>query len=199
MPAEKKAIFIDKDGTLIPDVPYNVDPGLIRLQPGAAAGLKELQQQGYLLVVISNQSGVARGYFKEEALKGVEARIRALLEPEGVYLDGFYYCPHYPGAPVREYAVDCECRKPKAGMLLQAARDFGIDLSRSWMIGDILNDVEAGKKAGCRAVLIDNGNETEWQLDEWRQPDYQAADILDAARFILRMVKDAERKDEQLA
>src|SRR5258706_16018961 len=111
-----KAIFIDKDGTLIPDIPYNIDPARITLSPGAGETLRPLHDDGYLLVVISNQSGIARGLYEESALGPVSARLASLLQEYGVSLDGFYYCPHMPGAPVARYAIDCECRKPKAGM-----------------------------------------------------------------------------------
>jgi D,D-heptose 1,7-bisphosphate phosphatase len=185
MSGKNKAIFIDKDGTLIPDIPYNVDPEKISLQEGALEGLYQLQQAGYLLIIISNQSGVARGFFKEEALNAVQHKIESLLAERGVVLNGFYYCPHYPNAAIQEYAVECDCRKPQPGMLLQAARELDIDLSQSWMIGDILNDVEAGKKAGCKTVLINNGNEREWQESSLRSPDYKAKNIEEAAAQIL--------------
>ena len=178
----KPAIFLDKDGTLVIDVPYNVDPERIQLYPGVAAGVRQLHQAGYALVVVSNQSGVARGYFQESALGAVEERLRDLL---GVPLTGFYYCPHHPAGTVPEYAIACACRKPEPGMLLQAAADHHLDLSQSWLIGDILNDVEAAHRARCRAVLISNGNETEWQMGEGRIPDYVASDLWDAAHFIL--------------
>src|SRR5687767_8859310 len=158
----KKAVFIDKDGTLIPDLPYNVDTSLITLQEGAVEGLKLLQSAGFLLIIISNQAGVAYGYFKEADVLSVEEKLKELLSPEGVSLDGFFYCPHHPEGKVEAYSIKCSCRKPEAGMILKAAETFSIDLSRSWMIGDILNDVEAGHNAGCRSILIDNGNETEW-------------------------------------
>src|SRR5690349_10719996 len=139
-----QAVFLDKDGTLIEDVPFNVDPDLIRLSPHAGAALRLLQQAGHGLFVVSNQSGVARGLFAEEALLAVERRLRALLLDEGVRLDGFYYCPHHPDGSVRRYATRCMCRKPMPGMLRNAAREHGIALEESWMIGDILDDVEAG-------------------------------------------------------
>jgi D-glycero-D-manno-heptose 1,7-bisphosphate phosphatase len=180
-----KAIFIDKDGTLIPDIPYNVDPGKISLQEGALAGLHQLQEAGYLLIIISNQSGVARGIFKEEALIHVQHKIESLLAEKGVVLNGFYYCPHYPDSSIKEYSVECDCRKPQPGMLLKAALDFNIDLTRSWMIGDILNDVEAGKKAGCKTVLIDNGNTVVHLDNPIRIPDYKAKNIEEAAAQIL--------------
>jgi D,D-heptose 1,7-bisphosphate phosphatase len=185
----KKAIFIDKDGTLIPDIPYNVDPEKVTLQDGALEGLFQLQEAGYLLVIVSNQSGVARGYFMEEALNDVQRKIESLLAEKGVVLNGFYYCPHYPNAIIKKYDIECDCRKPQPGMLLKAARELDIDLSQSWMVGDILNDVEAGKKAGCKTVLIDNGNEKDWLVNEVRIPDYKAKNIKEAALQILHHVQ----------
>lgn len=184
------AVFLDKDGTLIPDVPYNVDPELIVLQDNTIEGLKKLKAKGYLLIVISNQAGVARGLFKTEALDAVKEKLQQLMKSKGVELDGFYFCPHHPEGTIREYAVDCNCRKPKAGMFLRAAKDFDIDLSKSWMIGDILHDVEAGNSAGCKSILIDNGNETEWYMNEFRKPDYMANNINDAANHILYIAKN---------
>jgi D-glycero-D-manno-heptose 1,7-bisphosphate phosphatase len=180
-----RAIFLDKDGTLIEDVPYNVDPALIRLMPGALQGLRVLQSAGYRLIVISNQAGVARGYFPECALEGVERTLRELLAAGGVRLDGFYYCPHHPEGTVPEYAVACHCRKPAPGMVLRAAGDHQVDLEQSWFIGDILHDVEAGRAAGCRTVLIDNNHETEWVLSYARLPHHLAADLREAACQVL--------------
>jgi D-glycero-D-manno-heptose 1,7-bisphosphate phosphatase len=181
-----KAIFLDKDGTLIPDIPYNVDPALIFLQEDAVEGLKTLSQNGYLLIIISNQAGVAKGYFSEDKLQGVHHRMKELFKQHELVLDGFYYCPHHTEGIVKEYVKDCNCRKPMPGMILQAAKDFDIDLSQSWMVGDILNDVEAGNRAGCKTVLIDNGNETEWVQGEYRTPDYTCKNINEAAGNILK-------------
>lgn len=181
-----KAIFIDKDGTLIPDIPYNVNPSLITLANTAIPALKLLQKQNYLLIVISNQSGVARGYFKEEALQNVSDAISNLLGKEGIRIDGFYYCPHHKDGTVKEYTIDCDCRKPKPGLLLKAIKDFDIDAQQSWMIGDILNDVEAGKAAGCRTVLLKNGNETEWLMNEKRKPNFVVENLLKAAQIIVQ-------------
>lgn len=180
-----KAVFIDKDGTLIHDVPYNVDPSLIRLQEGAACGLRQLKDQGYLLIIVSNQSGVAHGYFNEEALTAVQEKLQDELKKDGVQLDGAFFCPHHPQGTVKRYAVSCECRKPKPGMLMKAATQFDIDLSQSWMIGDILHDVEAGNKAGCSTILIDNGNETEWQPGADRHPTEVVKNIRQAVSIIL--------------
>ncbi|MEJ7737498.1 MAG: HAD family hydrolase [Chitinophagaceae bacterium] len=183
-----KAVFIDKDGTLIHDIPYNVNPSLISLQEGALDGLQLLKANGFLLVVITNQAGIAHGYFQEKALEAVQEKIRQLLKPRGVHLSGFYYCPHHPLGKSREYAIECDCRKPGTGMILEAADHLDIDLSRSWMIGDILHDIEAGNKAGCHTILINNGNETEWIMNEYRKPHYMADNIRQAADFILNVL-----------
>lgn len=180
----KRAVFLDKDGTLIEDVPYNVDPEQIQLTVGAST-LRQLHDEGYLLIVISNQSGVARGYFPEAALAAVEKRSRDLLAEFGVPLTDFYYCPHHPEGTVAEFAIACNCRKPEPGLLLQAAQDYSIDLSRSWFIGDILNDVEAGQRAGCKTILLDNGNETEWIFSRYRVPHYRVTNLTDATNIIL--------------
>jgi histidinol-phosphate phosphatase family protein len=180
----RAAVFLDKDGTLVDDVPFNVDPERIRLVPGAMPGLCLLAQAGYELIVVSNQAGVARGLFTEAALVGVELRLRELLADIGVRLAGFYYCPHDPHGQVASYAVRCACRKPAPGLLLQAAAIHDIDLSRSWFIGDILDDVEAGNRAGCRTVLI-YGNETQWYWSRQRLPHAIVDDLGDAAHAVL--------------
>lgn len=179
-----KAIFIDKDGTLIHNVPYNVNPRKIKLNDGAVEMLASLQQRDYLLIVVSNQAGVAKGYFTEKELMQVNRRINELLLANGVAIDAFYYCPHHPDGIIAEYAVRCDCRKPAPGLLLKAAAEYNIDLGRSWMIGDILHDVEAGKRAGCNTILLNNGNETEWILNKYREPDYTIQHLADAPRLI---------------
>jgi len=179
------AVFLDKDGTLIHDVPYNVAPALICFTPGAREGLRLLDKSGFRLVVVSNQSGVARGFFSEEALTAVEAKLRELCTKAGVSLAGFYYCPHEPNGSVKKYAITCFCRKPQPGLLVRASLDLDIDLQASWLIGDILDDIEAGISAGCRAVLLLNGNETEWQLSSRRCPHYYAADLEEAAQIVI--------------
>jgi D-glycero-D-manno-heptose 1,7-bisphosphate phosphatase len=173
--AVKPAVFVDKDGTLIENVPYNVDPAQIRLAPGATECMATLRRERFELFVISNQPGVALGRFNESALKEVEMKVQELLDHR---ISGFYFCPHHP-------AAGCACRKPSPGLLLRAAREHAIDLEQSWMVGDILDDVEAGRRAGCRTVLLDNGNETEWQLEQARVPDCIVRDLRQAAERIL--------------
>jgi D-glycero-D-manno-heptose 1,7-bisphosphate phosphatase len=180
-----KAIFLDKDGTLIPDIPYNVDPEFITLQPDAIEGLQLLRNEGYVFIIISNQAGVARGFFTEDKLPAVKERLTQLLAKHNITLAGFYYCPHHPGGSIEKYNQDCNCRKPEPGMLLKAAREHNIDLTQSWMIGDILNDIEAGNRAGCKTVLINNGNETEWVAGPMRVATHVCSSINEAAHNIL--------------
>lgn len=184
------AIFLDKDGTLIEDVPYNVDPALIRLMPGVGEVLRSLQEAGFALVVVTNQSGVARGLFPESALGGVEARLRELLAEDGVTLAGFYACPHHPEGTVPEYAQDCDCRKPGPGLLRRAAGELNLDLDASWMVGDILNDIEAGRRAGCRAVLLDLGGETEWVPGPYRTPHHTVRSWPEVTATILTATRE---------
>ncbi len=178
-------VFLDKDGTLVEDIPYNVDPGLIRLSAGAAEGLRLLHASSFRLIVISNQSGVALGRFPESALAGVRARLEELLEDVGVPLAGFYYCPHHPQGQLPCYTQACLCRKPQPGLITRAAWDHEIDLAGSWFVGDILDDVEAGHRAGCRTVLVDNGHETQWRRSPLRWPHHVAASLADAALRII--------------
>jgi len=168
-----RAVFVDKDGTLVENVPYNVDPARIALTPGAADGIAALARHGYRVLVVSNQPGVGLGKFPLHALDQVKARLE-----EMVALDGFYFCPHAPGA-------GCHCRKPSPGLLERAAREHSVSLRDSWLIGDILDDIEAGRRAGCRTVLLDKGNETEWQLTPERVPHYVVRDLGEAAALIL--------------
>jgi histidinol-phosphate phosphatase family protein len=172
----KPAIFMDKDGTLVRDVPYNVDPARMVFEPGVEGGLARLAALARPVFVISNQPGVGLGLFEQAALEGVHAELSRMLARAGVRLAGFYYCPHSIAAGgIAGFA--CECRKPAPGMLMHAAAAHGLDLHASWMIGDILDDVEAGNRAGCRTVLIDNGNETEWRPGPWRVPSLISPDF----------------------
>lgn len=176
-----KAVFLDKDGTLIENVPFNVDTRRMRFAPGAEETLVRLDALGYALFVVSNQPGVALGQFDEDALGAVERHLHVMLSAFHVPLTGFYYCPHHPDGKVASYRAACRCRKPAPGLLLRAAKMHGVDLAQSWLVGDILDDVEAGMRAGCRTILIDNGNETEWHDAPLRRPDHVVRDLREAA------------------
>jgi D-glycero-D-manno-heptose 1,7-bisphosphate phosphatase len=187
-----KSVFLDKDGTLIENVPYNVDPAFIRLSDGAIEGLSKLHAAGFRLIVVSNQAGVAHGKFKEDELQNVETHLRKLLKKTNIPLAGFYYCPHHPDGRIAQYSIPCFCRKPNPGLLFQAARDHNLNLAGSWIVGDILHDIEAGRRADCRTVLIDNGNETEWRLSPLRQPHAKVSNLSEAADVILAGEKPAK-------
>lgn len=179
----RRAVFLDKDGTLVEDVPYNVDPARLVFTPHALEALQLLDERGYALVVVSNQSGIGRGLFERAALARLEAALAAMLADAGIALAGFYFCPHAPSADPRR--PNCLCHKPAPGLLRQAAQARRLDLPHSWMVGDVLDDIEAGRRAGCRTVLLDVGHETEWQLTPLRMPHHRCSDLLDAAQTIV--------------
>ena len=149
-----KAVFLDRDGTLIANRHYGSDPDEIELLDGVVEGLLRLRKAGYRLVLVSNQSGVARGYFGEAEVARMHHQLQRMLDTHGAALDGLEYCPHHPEGTVSPYAVECACRKPAPGMLRRAARKHAVNLSASWMVGDIEDDVEAGHRAGARTILI---------------------------------------------
>ena len=173
-----KAVFLDRDGTLIANRHYGSDPDGIEFLDGVVEGMRELRGAGYKLILVSNQSGVARGYFDEGAVARMHDRLQKMLNLHGAALDGIEYCPHHPEGIVPQYAVECACRKPAPGMLRRAARKHGVNLSTSWIIGDIEADVEAGSRAGARTVLV--GPEV-----SRLPPDYSAEDFTTAVRHIL--------------
>ncbi|MBM3457460.1 MAG: HAD family hydrolase [Armatimonadetes bacterium] len=149
-----RAVFLDRDGVLIEDTGYPDDPDRLALLPGVGEALRRFAADHRRLVVVTNQSGVARGFFSLERLDACHDRLRELLAAEGVRLDGIYYCPHHPAAAVPEFALLCDHRKPGPGMLLSAARELGLDLTRCWIIGDREGDIQAGLAAGVPGIRI---------------------------------------------
>lgn len=182
--AGRKAVFLDKDGTLIEPHQFARTPDVIEWLPGTIDGLRLLHRSGYVLIVVSDQPGIAQGRFTMEDLLREELSLRAELASYEVPLAGFFYCPHHPEGTGSSLSMDCCCRKPHPGLLIQAARELSVDLTHSWMIGDVLHDVEAGRAAGCRTILLTNGNETEWNLTACRWPDFIADEVFEAARLI---------------
>jgi D-glycero-D-manno-heptose 1,7-bisphosphate phosphatase len=156
----KPALFLDRDGTLVEPRHYPSDPNDLVLNPGIGPLLRTMQRSGWELIVVTNQSGIARGYFTEATLERMHDRLREMFRVWGIELDAIHACPHHVAGVIPHLAVPCRCRKPQPGMLLRAATERGIDLARSWMIGDILDDVEAGRRAGCRTALVDRGTES---------------------------------------
>lgn len=176
------AVFLDRDHTLIEDPGYLNDPSAVRLLPGAAEAVQLLRAAGYRIVIATNQSGLARGRITEAQLEAVHQRLRELLQAHSTDVDAIYHCPYLPGeeAVVEQFRRDSELRKPRPGMLHLAAREMGLDLTRSWMVGDSARDVEAGRAAGCRTILIAGGSTGE-EID----CDHVAPDLLHAAQYIL--------------
>ena len=179
----RPAVFIDEVGTLTENVPYNADPALLRFKPSACEALAALSSSGLALVLVSNQSGIGRGYFTRGQFSSLQAELeRRLRDEAGVELTDFVICPHMPapgGAPA------CLCRKPAPGMLVRASRAHRIDLASSWMVGDTLDDIEAGRRAGCRTVLLDDGGETVWRRSPLRIPHARCTDWAGVSRLIL--------------
>jgi len=205
-----KAVFIDRDGTLN-DMVYDETHGTldsprrpkdVSLKPYAAEFIKCAHQHGYLTIVATNQPGIARGTLSLKALAAVNDRLAALLAAEGAEWDALRFCPHSPpsASAKNEYAVECNCRKPRPGLLLDAAREFDIDLGGSWMVGDGLNDVQAGKAAGCRTILVTKLKieqvERFFSLENCR-PDAIANDLKEAAEIIsTSMARYCQEKQE---
>ena len=183
-----RAVFIDRDGTISEEVGYINHASRFRLFPYSATAITELHKTGYLAILVTNQAGVARGYFTEDMVKAVHQRMTDALQAGGATLDAIYYCAHHPSVGEAPYRLDCDCRKPKPGLLLRAARDFEIDLSTSWMVGDRYSDIELAANAGVKSVLVLSGygrGEWEHQRSNWAlQPDLVAEDLLEAVRLI---------------
>jgi len=176
-----KAVFLDRDGTLLEHVPYLNQPSQVRLAAGAAEAIRLFKQRGYLTVVITNQSAVARGMLDEPTLAEIHRVMQDALRAESAEVDAIYYCPHHPEGPIEAYRKACACRKPEPGMLLHAAAEHGIDLAASVMIGDSLADVQAGRRAGCKTILL--GAKPEGAEGEC--VDMTAGNLLEAARRFL--------------
>ncbi len=178
-----QAIFIDRDGTINEEVNYLDHPDQLRILPRCAAAIKKINQHDIKTIVITNQSGIARGYFTEKRLQEIHDRLKGLLAHEGAHLDGIYYCPHHPDD-------GCDCRKPASGMLKAAADEHGIELERSFVIGDQLSDIGLAHQVGAKGVLVLTGYgraECELHKDKWpKPPDYIAKDLYDAVEWILK-------------
>ena len=184
----RPAVFLDRDDTVIADVPYLSDPDRIRLLPGAADALASLRDAGYVLVLATNQSGVGRGLLTEARLAEIHEELERRLAAEGAKLDAIYYCTHAPGPDEDPDAPGHPDRKPSPGMLLRAAEDLNLDLAASWMIGDKVSDALAGLRAGCRSILVGPRATLDGLPESSRaRPNllFTAADLSRAAALIL--------------
>ncbi|MFA5072411.1 MAG: HAD family hydrolase [Nitrospirota bacterium] len=186
----KKAVFLDRDGTVNKEVGYLTDLQDLALIPGAGTAIRKLNQAGFLVVLVTNQSGVARGYFTEDFVQNTHERLVQMLREEGAWLDGIYYCPHHPSAGNAPYVTVCECRKPATGLIDCAVHDLNIDKTRSYMVGDKWIDVELGQRAGIRTVLVSTGFDPDDPANvkspNLKDPDFRANDLFNAADWIIR-------------
>lgn len=184
--AVQPAVFLDRDGTINEDVGYLSRLEQLQLFSTAAAAIRIINRRGIPVIVVTNQSGVARGYFGEDFVHEVHGLLQKQLRAQAAHIDAFYYCPHHPTEGLSPYRQVCSCRKPEAGMLFQASRDLHIDLSRSYMVGDMMKDVQAGKKAGTKGILVRTGYGISEKIDESLLPDYVAPDLLAAVDWIIK-------------
>ncbi len=178
------AVFMDRDGTINEEVGYLSRMDQLTLYPGTAEAIRLVNGSGMKAVVITNQSGIARGYFTEDFIRSVHDRINEILRVEEAHIDGFYFCPHHPVYGNGIYKQDCTCRKPRPGLLLQAAVEMNIDLTRSYMIGDMLKDVDAGRSAGAKGILVRTGYGPNIVVTD--KPAYIAEDLLAAVKWVLK-------------
>jgi D-glycero-D-manno-heptose 1,7-bisphosphate phosphatase len=176
------AIFLDRDGTLCRDAVYMIRFEDFEPLPGVEEALRMLQDSGYRLFVVTNQSGVARGMFSLDAVTALNAKIQRYFLEKGIKIEDFAVCPHHPEGTVAAYAGDCECRKPKPGMILDLARKYDLDLARSYMVGDMLRDVQAGLAAGTKAVLIPPAGKPSGLDNDARLKEFKG--LLDFARSV---------------
>ena len=186
-----KAIFLDRDDTLIEDPGYINHPDQVKLLKGTAESLIKLKSMGYKLIVVSNQSGVARGIVTEETLELIHDRLEQLLEEKGAALDGIYYCPFHPEGTVAKYRKSSEMRKPEPGMLLAVADEMDIDLDQSWMIGNSLDDVKAGAQAGCKTILISRSSRYKQLEPGGVIPDYKSVNMREAVNVIKKHLRSS--------
>jgi D-glycero-D-manno-heptose 1,7-bisphosphate phosphatase len=193
------AVFLDRDGTLNVEVDYLRSPDQLKLYPGAGSAVRRLNDAGFITCVISNQSGVARGFLTEDHLTTIHAKLRAELAHDEARLDQIYYCPHHPTAGLDPYKIDCECRKPKTGMLQAAQREFSIDLQQSFLVGDSLVDMQAAMTAGVAPILVQTGYGKK-TMEECIEQNivlcFVAETLVDATAFIIQTVEGRTRAHE---
>jgi len=180
----QKAVFFDRDDTLISDSGYMQRPEQVNLLPGVPETLIQLKKMGYLLVVVTNQSGIARGFLTEDDLEKIHQEFKRQLAAEDAVIDGLYYCPYHPDGNVKDFSIESNLRKPNAGMFFQAEEDLDIDLTQSWMIGDSYRDIQAGKAAGCHTILVDVPGKIREQKPTDAEPDRKAVNLREAVNII---------------
>ena len=187
-----KAVFLDRDGTIIEDPGYLNDPSQVKLLADSAGALVALKQMGYKLIVVSNQSAVARGIITEKVLDDIHLRMKELLAEKGAYVDNIYYCPYHPDGAIEKYRRESDLRKPNPGMLTKAAGQMDIDLSQSWMVGNAYSDVTAGRRAGCKTILINPPTGYKHPRPGDVKPDYQVVNLKEGVNIIKKDIYAAK-------
>jgi D-glycero-D-manno-heptose 1,7-bisphosphate phosphatase len=186
---KRPAVFIDRDGTISEEVGYVNHPSRFRVFPYSSEAIRILNDAGWLAILITNQAGVARGYFSEDVIHQIHDQLTRDLQNESARLDAIYYCAHHPSVGEPPYRSDCDCRKPKPGLIRQAAKDFEIDLTSSWMAGDRYSDIELARNAGLRSAFVLSGygrGEWEYQSSSWAcHPDLVCENLLEAVKSIV--------------
>ena len=199
---KRRAVFIDRDGTLSEEVGYINHPSRFRLFPYAASAIKRLNDNGWLAIVTTNQAGVARGYFSEEMISSVHESMTKELAGESARLDAIYYCAHHPSVGEPPYRADCDCRKPKPGLITRAAADLDINLGESWMVGDRYSDIELARNAGVKSAFVLTGygrGEWEHQSKAWvNKPDLVAEDLSEAVKLIVANGEITSTADKEI-
>jgi len=178
-----KAVFLDRDGVICENVEYMSRPSQLKIIPKVPEAIKLLNENGFRVVVVTNQSGIARGYLTEKDLEKIHKKMIKILDKNGAKIDSIYYCPHLPDGVIKKYRKECNCRKPKPGMLIRAEKELSLDLKKSFMVGDSMSDIQAGKKVDCMSILISN-SENKDENGEIK-PDFVASNLLEAVNFIL--------------
>ena len=186
---KRRAVFMDRDGTISDEIGYVNHPSRYRVFPYSAEAVRMLNEAGWLAILVTNQAGVARGYFTEELISEVHKVLKQELDERGAQLDAIYYCAHHPTVGESPYRFDCDCRKPKPGLIRRAAADFDIDLTQSWMIGDRYSDIELARNAEVHSAFVLSGygrGEWEYQRATWKhEPELVAEDLLEAVKRIV--------------
>lgn len=181
-----RAVFLDRDGVITQEPPHYAHKlSQLELISGAADAIRLLNENGFTVIIASNQAGIAHGYYREEDAESFNEALKEKLAEAGAYIDVIYYCPHHAEAKIERYRSDCDCRKPNPGMLTKAERELNIELKQSFIIGDKQTDIEAGKKVGCKTIMVKTGYGVEEMKSEQIDCNYFADDLYDAVQYIL--------------
>ena len=181
----ERAVFLDRDGTIIEDVGYLNECSKIRFLPRVSEAIRLLNENGFKVIIATNQSGVARGFFTEETVREINRYIQESLAKQGALIDKTYYCPYHIEGTIKEYKKECHCRKPNPGMMEEAAGEFGIDLKNSFVIGDKISDIEAGHRAECKTILLANKMSPGREKEITSMPHHIATDLYKAVKWLV--------------